>query len=184
MPTTVMKLTSVIVAALVATALAGCRFNVDTRPRASGDAAADGKWVRTELYFGLSRAGADDVSEEQWRRFVETHITPRFLDGFTVVSAEGWWQDRGQVTSESSRLVIVLHPPSVEADLKLDAVAREYARQFGQNAVLRSDAPADVAFIGAHGHSAGAPEATSGGVTTRPANSFPPNGPRGADPAR
>ena len=41
--------------------------------------------TKTELYFGLSRpGGAEKVSAEEWRGFLDNFVTPRFPDGLTV----------------------------------------------------------------------------------------------------
>src|SRR5262245_66552116 len=57
-------------------------------------------WVRTELYFGLSiPPGADGspagrVTDEEWQRFVDEEISPRFPDGLTIQEAGGQWRSR------------------------------------------------------------------------------------------
>jgi hypothetical protein len=106
------------------------------------------QWQRTELYMGLGRRGGANVSEAEFSRFVDQQVAPRFPDGFTIVPAEGRFLEDGRTMSEPSRLIIILHPRTPEADEKIQALSREYARQFGQDSVLRADAPSGVSFIG------------------------------------
>ena len=42
-------------------------------------------YARLELLFGLGKQGGGEVSEEEWRAFLETEVTPRFPDGLTVL---------------------------------------------------------------------------------------------------
>src|ERR1051325_10759712 len=52
-----------------------------------------GQWmIRTEMIFGLGRRGGADVSDAQWRDFVDHEITPRFPDGLSILNARGQWR--------------------------------------------------------------------------------------------
>jgi len=113
-----------------------------------GCVAGGQQWTRTELYFGMSIADGGAVSQAQWDRFVNEHITPRFPEGFTIVPAEGRYLQDGRTISEPSRLVILYYPPSHNADARIDAIARQYAQQFSQDSVLRADSSGRVRFIG------------------------------------
>jgi hypothetical protein len=107
-------------------------------------------WIRTELYFGLTRPEGARISGEAWRAFVQDAVLPRFPDGFTVIDGEGQYRGRdGQSRREPSAILIVLHPAAQarEDGAKLDAIATEYDRRFQQESVLRSDARVDVRFI-------------------------------------
>jgi hypothetical protein len=108
-----------------------------------------GTWQRTELYFGLSRRGAPDVSEEEWRHFVTTEVVPAFPGGFTELSAMGHFSEDGQSRREPVRVLVVLNPPeqAAAAGSRLDALGRSYCRRFNQDAVLRADAPATLSFL-------------------------------------
>jgi Protein of unknown function (DUF3574) len=104
-------------------------------------------WTRTELCFGLSKPDRSIISDEQWQAFINEQIVPRFPQGFTVVPAEGRWFQDGQTRSEPSRIVIIMHPKTSEDDVKIDMIAREYARRFNQDAVLRADGVSKVTFV-------------------------------------
>ena len=42
----------------------------------------------------MGKKGGGEVSEEEWRAFLETEVTPRFPDGLTVLTAYGQWRSR------------------------------------------------------------------------------------------
>src|SRR5262249_10585981 len=107
----------------------------------------DQRWTRTELYFGLTRHDGSVISDADWSRFVDEQVTPRFPDGLTIVAAEGRFREGQRTLAEPSRMGIILHPPSREADEKIDTLAKAYARQFEQESVLRADSKSRVSFI-------------------------------------
>lgn len=108
-----------------------------------------GTWQRSELYFGLSRRGADDVSEAEWRQFVNAEVVPAFPGGFTELSAIGHFRQDGTSHHEPVRVLVILNPPeqAVAAGRKLDELGRSYCRRFSQDAVLRADAPTHLTFL-------------------------------------
>jgi hypothetical protein len=115
----------------------------------AGDGAS--AWRRTELSFGLSRRGAPDVSEAEWREFVTTQVVPAFPGGFTELPAQGHYREEGQSRSEAVRVLVVLHPADrLAADNRaLDRLARAYCVRFGQDAVLRADSAVTLTFLSA-----------------------------------
>jgi hypothetical protein len=110
--------------------------------------ALGGDWIETKMYFGLTRAGGEKIADADWHDFVDRTITPVFPDGLTILYGDGQYRGSdGAVHNEPTAILIVLHPASDDA--KLNAIAREYDRQFGQESVLRTDAPAKTSFISA-----------------------------------
>jgi hypothetical protein len=99
------------------------------------------------LYFGLSQKDGGKVSDEQWREFLDGCLTPAFPNGLTVVDASGQYRDSaGKVQKEGAKLVIIFHHPGGGVEEKLKSVIAEYKRQFKQESVLRSSAPAAASF--------------------------------------
>jgi hypothetical protein len=124
----------------VALALGGCR----TMPPAPADARS---LVRTELYFGFGRKGGPDVSEQEWRDFVDHEITPRFPNGLTILDARGQWRgEDGSIVNEPSRVLILLHDPAAEDEAKIEQIRRAYRNRFAQEAVMRIDTMQRVSF--------------------------------------
>src|SRR5262245_15373389 len=68
-------------------------------------------WARTELYFGTARPDGSVVSDDKFKRFLDTEITPRFPDGLTQISGFGQYRNsKGAVIQEKSKIVILLYP--------------------------------------------------------------------------
>lgn len=92
-------------------------------------------WVQSELYFGA-------VSDEEWDRFLDEEVTPRFPDGLTVLTGYGQWRNSaGEITQEDSIVLIILYPLDsyAESSAKLQEIREEYKAQFSQESVLRVD---------------------------------------------
>jgi len=105
-----------------------------------------GQWVKTELYFGMGRAGGE-ISGQEFARFLAEVVTPRFSEGLTVVEARGQWRDgRGRVVSEPTRVVVLMHRESREASGKIEEIRRMYKARFGQESVMRVDDEVKVGF--------------------------------------
>ncbi|HEX3132460.1 MAG TPA: DUF3574 domain-containing protein [Planctomycetota bacterium] len=116
---------------------------------ASPRAAETGAWQRSELYFGLSRRGAPEVTAEDWRAFVVSEVVPAFPGGFTELTAQGFFSEDGKSQHEPVRILVILNPPEQIAttNQKLDAIGRSYCNRFNQDAVLRTDSEARLTFL-------------------------------------
>lgn len=110
-------------------------------------AAAIEKYIRTELYFGRSIPGGGTVSEEDWQKFVDEIVTPRFPDGLTVLDADGQWRGKdGTVAREKSKVLILLYPRKQRkaSDARIEEIRSEYKKRFSQESVLRIDMTGSV----------------------------------------
>lgn len=91
--------------------------------------------MRAELFFGRDIAGKPGVSEEDWQRFLDEEVTPRFSEGLTVEDAYGQWKGAdGAIVREASKHLIVVEA-SHDTD-KLAAIREAYKRRFHQESVL------------------------------------------------
>jgi hypothetical protein len=100
------------------------------------------KFYRTELYFGMNKPGAVVITDEEWNKFLEDEVTPRFPDGFTVLEGYGQFKNKsGKIVKEGSKVLIVLYPKKAlaEADRKIDEIRAAYNKAFQQQSVLRMD---------------------------------------------
>ena len=116
---------------------------------ALGTASATGAqlWAADRLYFGREIPAGGTVSEEQWTAFLGDVVTPRLPDGFTVWRAQGQWLDpRGTIVQESVFVLEVFHPGNADTEAAIHAIATEYKRRFGQDAVLRVSVPVQIRF--------------------------------------
>jgi hypothetical protein len=126
---------------------AGCRVSASVEPPGSKKT-PENTWIRTDLYFGLSKRGGAIIPDEEWNKFVDEQVTPRFPDGFTVTSAQGHYLQDGQVIVEPSKVLTIMHRGAAhDADDRINAIVKEYCQRFEQDSVLRSDEPNDVRFL-------------------------------------
>lgn len=98
--------------------------------------------TRTELIFGLSRPDGGAVSPEEWQAFVDREVVPRFPGGFTILPARGQWRGGW----EDSRILLLLHDPTPQADRSIEQIRQSYKRQFDQQSVLRAEVTERVRF--------------------------------------
>lgn len=138
----------VAVAAMAIRPFVGSKIGSAPSTASSASCRGGGKaMVRNELYFGLARKAAAPVSDSEWAAFVDTEVAPRFPDGLTVVDAYGQWRGSdGQIGRERSKVLIIWHPASAEADGKLEAIRTAYKTRFAQESVMRVDAASCVSF--------------------------------------
>jgi hypothetical protein len=120
-------------------ALAGCA-QLDPRSCRAGLAPVQ----RVDLYFGRAMAGGGVVTDEDWQRFVDQKITPRFPDGLTVTDVAGQWRGQSGVMREPAKHVTIII--STNEATRLDAIRADYRAQFHQESVLLLEAPACGAF--------------------------------------
>jgi len=122
---------------------------------------AEPGWLRTELYFALRRVdragepvaeielgGRTALSDADWQGFLDEVVTPRFPEGLSVFDAYGQWKRRedGRVFGLVSKVLVVLHPASPEAEARVEAVRAEFLARTGQESVLRGSQPINVSF--------------------------------------
>ena len=125
-------------------ALSGCVAISETGPAALHASpvrcAAGEPMVETMLFLGLARPGGS-VSEDEFGRFVETEVVPRWKEGFTILSGQGlWYSEQRQITErEPSRVLVRFHDGGAEASAGIEAIRAAYIRAFTQDAVLRTD---------------------------------------------
>jgi hypothetical protein len=69
--------------------------------------------ARLEMVFGTSRLQSAPVSGEEWARFLDNEVTPRFPDGFTVLQGPGQWRGNdGRLAKEVSNILVIWHEPT------------------------------------------------------------------------
>jgi Protein of unknown function (DUF3574) len=114
-----------------------------TRGQLVSSPASARPFARTELYFGAAtRDGV--VAEEQFREFVDQHVSPLFPGGLTVLKAEGRFRAKDDVVvKEPSFVLVVLYPCQALADgsRHVDRIRTLYKERFVQHSVLRVDDP-------------------------------------------
>jgi hypothetical protein len=98
--------------------------------------------VQDSLYFGTGRA-IGVVTSEEWSKFLEVAVTPRFPQGLTVSQASGQWRGSdGAIVRESTYVLHLLHASDAQSEASVAAIVAAYKAQFQQEAVLRVRAKA------------------------------------------
>jgi hypothetical protein len=101
-----------------------------------------------ELLFGRDIGHRVGVDENDWARFVERELIPRFPDGLTVSDTIGQWRSRtaGVIVREPGKRVEIVLPGNADDEARLDAVVTAYKRTFQQRSVIVIEQTACVAF--------------------------------------
>jgi len=96
--------------------------------------------VETMLFMGLSSPHGP-VSADAFQLFVETDVTPRWKEGYTLLDAQGLWlsEARKVTERESSRVLLRLHDDTLAASADIEASRAAYIKAFAQDAVGRTD---------------------------------------------
>ena len=103
-------------------------------------------FARTELFFGLSRPGGI-VFPEEFQRFVDNEVTPRFPDGLTVIDAKGQFRGTsGLPEKEDAKVLILLYPFAKKSSQAIEEIRTAYKTAFEQQSVLRVDERSCVSF--------------------------------------
>ena len=135
---------------VVALACAGLGAGAVTAYRLAAEAscrAGAAPYARLELLFGLGRQRNGEVSEEEWRTFLEMEVTPRFPAGLTVLAAHGQWRNpSGLMIKEPSRILVIWYRHEAAAEASIEAIRGAYKQRFGQESVLRVDGASCVSF--------------------------------------
>ena len=101
-----------------------------------------------ELMFGRKVPGRSAVTEDEWERFLDHEIIPRFPEGLTVLGAVGQWHDQSsnRIVREPSKIVLIVLPGK-DADLaRVNEIVEAYKSRFKQQSVAVILRPACVSF--------------------------------------
>jgi hypothetical protein len=102
-------------------------------------------WCEYKVFCGMSGQNGE-VTDADWRRFCDEHVTTAFPDGYTSFEAIGYWKGSATTTArENSRVLLIVAP--AEAQEKVLTIARKYREMFHQEAVLVVKTPGDVIFV-------------------------------------
>ena len=104
-------------------------------------------FIRTELFFGSERPNKPEVSDREFKRFLDQEITPRFPDGLTMLKGFGQFREAdGRIVQETSFVLILLYPRETlrDSSAKIEEIRRLYKERFDQESVLRVDDPRAV----------------------------------------
>ena len=100
-----------------------------------------------QLFFGRNVSFTGEVSEADWRAFLEAEVSPRFPDGLSVSDVYGQWKSRaGDFVREDSKALFIVLAGRPDEQQRLDLIRDAYKRRFHQQSVLLVEERACVAF--------------------------------------
>lgn len=101
-----------------------------------------------DLYFGRGVAGGREVTDAQWREFVDQVLIREFPAGSTTFDASGTWFSTRQnrTISERSAMVSVIVPDARASAPMVERLIAEYKTRFAQDSVLRAERAVCFAF--------------------------------------
>jgi hypothetical protein len=137
--------------AIVLLQLASCQM-VDRGGVQDRQAIRRNAWIRTDLYFGLTRRDSSVISDADFQGFMDQVVTPDFPDGLTVTAASGQYLDsKGALHREPARVLTVLYPEkdAETCNQKIENITAVYCRNFDQESVLRTNTLAMTEFLSA-----------------------------------
>jgi hypothetical protein len=136
-------------AAALAAAVAGCATQPQSVQTAailhcpSGESRAD----LVQLVFGRNDGDKLAVSDDDWRRFIDEVVTPRFPDGLSVMDVQGQWRaPGGTLVREPSKIVYLVLDGGPDDPAKIAHIREDYMQRFHQKSVLLVSQKACVAY--------------------------------------
>ena len=116
---------------------------------AAPHACPDGMKTATtaELFFGRNVGWAGQVSDSDWRTFLDEDVTPRFPDGLSVSDVYGQWRSpAGAFVRQNSKALFIVLAGRPDEQQRLNLIRDAYKRRFHQQAVLLVEQKACISF--------------------------------------
>jgi len=107
-------------------------------PAASAVACPEGlrEASTAQLFFGRSINFTGQVSEADWRAFLDAEVSPRFPDGLSVSDVYGQWKSpAGDFVREDSKALFIVLAGRPDERQRLDLIRDAYKRRFHQQSV-------------------------------------------------
>ena len=100
-----------------------------------------------QLFFGRSMGEMGEVSDADWRAFVDAEVSPRFPDGLSISDVYGQWKSpAGDFVREDTKALFIVLAGAPGEQQRLDLIRDAYKRRFHQQSVLLVEQKACVAF--------------------------------------
>jgi hypothetical protein len=107
------------------------------------------KWVRSEIYFGMSIPSGGKVSEEQFMSFLEDPVTKAFPGGMTVIDAYGQMEKAdGSIVRQETRVVLLVHDGGQPNEQAIADIIGTYRSLFGNPQVMHLRTETEPQFWG------------------------------------
>ena len=100
------------------------------------------------LFFGQSISGRNDLTDQEWRTFLDGTVTANLPNGYTVQDAYGAWMNpmTRQTIKEPSKVIIVAMPDSPDSLAAINRIRNDYQVRFHQQSVGMTVSPTCGSF--------------------------------------
>ncbi len=103
--------------------------------------------ARTELYLGTSRPDGVRITDDQYRRFIDVEVTPRFGDSLVLLSGHSQIAAKdGKLVREPSQVLVLLYSTGEERNAAVEEIRRAFRKEFQGAMMPRVDSRACVVF--------------------------------------
>jgi hypothetical protein len=100
-----------------------------------------------ELFFGRSVGWTGQVSDADWRSFLDAEVTPRFPDGLAVSDVYGQLRSpAGAFVRQNDKALFIVLAGLPDEQQRLGLVRDAYKKRFHQQSVLMVEQHACVSF--------------------------------------
>ena len=100
-----------------------------------------------QLFFGRSISWTGQVTDADWRAFLDAEVSPRFPEGLSVSDVYRQWKSpAGDFVREDSKALFIVLAGRPDERQRLDLIRDAYKRRFHQQSVLLVEQKACVAF--------------------------------------
>ncbi len=89
------------------------------------------------LYMGEAITGRNDLTDGEWRTFVDTTVVANLPNGYTVFDANGGWfsPKSGRSVRERTKVLVAVLPEGPDSLAAVNRVRAAYQQQFQQQLV-------------------------------------------------
>lgn len=132
-------------AVILAASAAAASASAAPPPRACPDGMKAA--TTAELFFGRNVGWAGEVSEAQWRSFLDAEVTPRFPDGLSVGDVYSQWRSpAGAFVRQNAKALFIVLAGRPDEQQRLGLVRDAYRKRFHQQSVLLVEERACVSY--------------------------------------
>ncbi|WP_158929813.1 DUF3574 domain-containing protein [Acidisphaera sp. S103] len=89
------------------------------------------------LYLGESIPGRDDLTDQEWRAFLDTIVTDNLPNGYTVFDANGGWMNpiTHATVQEHTKVLLVALPEMPDSLAAINRIRTAYQTRYRQQLV-------------------------------------------------
>ena len=89
------------------------------------------------LFLGKAIPGREDLTDQEWRVFVDTTVTANLPNGYTVLDANGGWMNptTHKTVNEDTKVLLVALPEVPDSLAAINRVRTAYQIKFRQQLV-------------------------------------------------